>query len=240
MREKKFTIRFNQILLEEMGARVELKPLQLDPDLKVKYSDDDARSICVTSQLLTCPKTAHLRMGEMDLKGSMIIHFGAIPPAREYDIPILGYTFVYANKCLIVILDLIPIAKESEYMSTYIAPLKGISQKYAEIPTVEGGRTELMYEWVKAYESGYSLYRWCDKKYLPDMENAFRDYIRVFCDCIKKSAPITDPEIRIKRDERMEQYIRDYIANDPGGAPMKMHFGEEWTERYLKDFLFAP
>jgi len=39
--EKALEMRFNQILLEEMGKVFELNPLPLDPDLKIKYSDSD-------------------------------------------------------------------------------------------------------------------------------------------------------------------------------------------------------
>jgi len=46
--------------------------------------------------------------------------------------------------------------------------------------------------------------------------------------------------MRDRRDKLIKNYIYDYVTNDPGGAPMKMHFGDDWTERYLKDFLFAP
>jgi len=75
---------------------------------------------------------------------------------------------------------------------------------------------------------------------LPDIENAFKDYIHVFCDCIRNAEPLTDQETLAKRDRYMEKYIADYINNDVGGAPLRSHFGKDWGERYMKDFFFAP
>ncbi|MBW1825308.1 MAG: hypothetical protein JRI87_12295 [Deltaproteobacteria bacterium] len=124
--EKRFEMRFNQILIEEMGKAFELKPLPLDPDLKIKYSEGD-KSVYIKSEYLDCPKTSGIRAGDLDLKGSMLIHFGNVPPASGYDVPILGYTFVYANKCLIVVLDLLPVSRDKEYMDKYIAPLKEVA-----------------------------------------------------------------------------------------------------------------
>ena len=236
--EKKFEMRFNQIIIEKMGKVFELKPLPLDPDLKTKYSEGD-KSVYIKSEYLDCPKTSGIRTGDLDLKGSMLIHFGNVPPAPGYDVPILGYTFVYANKCLIVVLDLLPVSRDKEYMDKYIAPLKEVSQKYEWVPRVEGSREEVA-EWAKPYDSGFSIYLWCDKQYVPDIENAFKDYIRVLCEGIKKAEPLTDQEALEKRDRHMEKYIADYINNDVGGAPLRSHFGKEWGERYMKDFFFAP
>ena len=238
-KERQSNIIFNQILREELDKAFELRPLPLDPDFKLRYADKD-KSVSIKNEYLACPKTGGIRIGEMDLKGSMDIHFCNAPPAKGYDFPILGYTFAYANKCLIVVLDLLPISKDKEYMDKYLAPLKEISQKYAWIPAVEGGRSGNVHDWAKIYDSGYSIYRWCDRQYLPNMEDAFRDYVHLFCDGIRKAEPLTDQELISKRDKHMEKYIQDYITNDPGGAPMKSHLGEDWTERYLKDFLFAP
>jgi len=235
--EKKFEMRFNQILIEEMGKAFELKPLPLDPDLKIKYSEGD-KSVYIKSEYLDCPKTSGIRTGDLDLKGSMLIHFGNIPPASGYDVPILGYTFVYANKCLIVVLDLLPVSRDKEYMDKYIAPLKEISQKYEWVPRVEGSREEVA-EWAKPYDSGFSIYLWCDKQYVPDIENAFKDYIRVLCECIKKAEPL-DQDMCSQRDKHMKQYLDNYIKNDVGGAPLRSHFGKDWGERYMKDFFFAP
>ena len=239
MDEENVRIKFNHILREEMGNMFDLKPLPLDSEFKAKIAKND-KSISVKSELLECPKTGGIRMGAMELKGAMDIHFCNVPPAKEYDFPILGYTFVYANKCLMVVLDLVPISKDKEYMDFYLAPLKEVSQKYAWLPAVEGGRSGNVHEWAQAYDSGYSLYRWCDHQHLTNLEDAFKDYLRVFCDAINKARPLSNQEMRDRRDKLIKNYIYDYVTNDPGGAPMKMHFGEDWTERYLKDFLFAP
>ncbi len=80
-------------------------------------------------------------MGEMDFAGSMVVHFGSIPPGEEYDFPILGFTFVYASKFLIGVLDLHPLTRDKEYMDKYIEPLKDIPPRYEGIPFAEGDGT---------------------------------------------------------------------------------------------------
>lgn len=237
--EKNFNISFNQILYEEMGKAFELNPLPLDPVFKVKYSDREGEKVYIKSEFFGCSKTGGLRFGEMDFGGSMFVHYGCVPPAENFDFPILGFDFINASKFLIGVIDLHPISKDKEYMDKYVVPLKDVSQKYRWIPKAEGGRSE-SHEWAKIYNSGYSFYRWCDGKYLPNLEDAFRDYINVFCDCIRKAEPLTDQGLLSRRDKYMEKYRDDYTHKDPGSAPMKHHFGEEWGERYFKDFLFAP
>ena len=237
--EKIFSIRFNKILFEVMGSAFELNPLPLEPAFKVKHSTEKSKGAVIKSEYLECPKTGGIRMGEMDYGGSMTVNFGSIPPGKTYNFPIFGFTFVYASKFLIAVLDLHPILQDMEYRERYIEPLRPLSKKYENIPQTEGGRSET-HEWAKRYDSGYSLYRWCDGNYLPDIEKAFRDYLCVFCDCIKKAEPVTDQEMLAIREKYMEDYRYDYAYKDPGSSPLKSYFGEEWGERFMKEFLFAP
>jgi hypothetical protein len=236
--EKVFGIRFNQILSDEMSKHFELTPLPLDPDLKRKCADQEGKGAVIESQFLGCPKTSGIRMGEMDFAGSMTVHFGSVPPGKNYNLPILGFTFVYASKFLIGVLDLHPLSRDTEYLNMFIEPLKDIPPKYENIPFAEGGRREV-HDWAKFYDSGYSFYRWCDGRYLPDLEEAFKDYIRVYCECIKKAEPLNDQKEIEHRSSYMEKYTEDYTYKDPGSAPLQHHFGEEWSERFLKGFLFA-
>jgi hypothetical protein len=238
MEEKTLPIRFNEILREELGKVFKLKPLPLDPDFAIKYPSEEDKSVCLKNELLACDKTSGIRIGAMDFAGSMLVHFGSAQPGKDYDFPVFGYTFAYSSKFLIAVLDLHPVAKDREYTEKYIAPLQAISQKYAWIPKTEGGRSEV-HDWAKKHDSGCALYRWCDPQYVPNVEEAFRDYLRAFCQCIKKAEPLTDPSLRKRRDQYLEDYRYDYITYDPGSAPLQHHFGEEWGERYLKEFLFA-
>ena len=238
MEDTTIALRFNEILKEEMGKDFVLKALPLDPDFALKYANAEEKSVCIKNEFIACAKTSGIRMGAMDFAGSMMVHFGSIQPDADYDFPVFGFTFACASKFLIAVLDLHPVAKDKEYTARYLAPLKNIAEKYAWIPKTEGGRSEV-HDWAKKYDSGYALYRWCDPQYLLQIEDAFRDYVRVFCTCIQKAAPITDPAQRVRREQYLKQYREDYIAYDPGSTPLQHHFGEEWGERYLREFLFG-
>jgi 15,16-dihydrobiliverdin:ferredoxin oxidoreductase len=238
MEKKTVAIRFNEILKEEMGKAFALKPLPLDPDFALKHASSEDKNVNIKNEILACPKTGGIRMGAMDFAGSMMVQFGSIQPGNDYDFPVLGFTFAFASKFLIAVLDLHPVAKDKEYIEKYLAPLKSIAEKYAWIPKTEGGRSEV-HDWAKKYDSGYALYRWCDPQYLPQIEDAFRDYLQVFCACITKAEPLTDPAMRARREQYLVEYRDDYIAYDPGSAPLQHHFGEEWGERYLREFLFG-
>jgi len=238
MEETIVAIRFNEILKEELGNAFVLQPLPLDPDFALKYANAEDKRVYIKNEFFACPKTGGIRMGAMDFAGSMMVHFGSIQPGADYDFPVFGFTFACASKFLIAVLDLHPIATDKEYTEKYLAPLKSIAEKYAWIPKTEGGRSEV-HDWAKKYDSGCALYRWCDPQYLPQIEDAFRDYLRVFCACINKAELLTDQVLRARREQYLKQYRDDYITYDPGSAPLQHHFGEEWGERYLQEFLFG-
>jgi hypothetical protein len=186
MEKKTVAIRFNEILKEEMGKAFALKPLPLDPDFALKHASSEDKNVNIKNEILACPKTGGIRMGAMDFAGSMMVQFGSIQPGNDYDFPVLGFTFAFASKFLIAVLDLHPVAKDKEYTEKYLAPLKSIAEKYAWIPE-----------------------------------------------------PLTDPAMRARREQYLVEYRDDYIAYDPGSAPLQHHFGEEWGERYLREFLFG-
>jgi len=237
--ENKHVIIFNRILREETGKHFDLRPMPLDPDFKLKHTDKKDKNVYIKSDRLGCAKTAGLRFGEMNFAGSMMVHFGSVPPGPEYDFPILGYTFVMADRFLICVLDLHPISKENAYMKRYLLPLKDVSQKYQWIPKAEGGRSEV-HDWAKQYDSGYAFYRWCEQQYLSDVQEAFKEYVHVFCGCIEKAEPVTDQAVLSAKEAFMEKYRYDYAYKDPGSNPLKHYFGEQWGERFMNDFLFAP
>ncbi len=196
MEEKTLPIRFNEILREEMGKVFEAEAVApLDPDFTLKYPSEEDKSVCLKREaagLRQDLRHPHRRHGFCRLHAGALRH---VQPGKDYDFPVFGYTFAYSSKFLIAVLDLHPVAKDREYTEKYIAPLQAISQKYAWIPKTEGGRSEV-HDWAKKYDSGCALYRWCDPQYVPNVEEAFRDYLRAFCQCIKKAEPLTDPLLR--------------------------------------------
>ena len=86
-KKKKFQLRFNQILYEEMRKHFTLRLLPHDPDFKLKYSGNDANAY-IKSEYWDCPKTAGIRVGETDFRGSMTIQFVNVPPSNQYNSPI--------------------------------------------------------------------------------------------------------------------------------------------------------
>ena len=56
--KKKFQLRFNQILHEEMRKHFTLRLLQLDPDFKLKYSGDDVNAYIKKKRILGLSKNS--------------------------------------------------------------------------------------------------------------------------------------------------------------------------------------
>ena len=237
MGEHELAIHFNPILINEMKKHLSLNLTEMPPDLSHKSAAKGEGEAAIKSALYGCDKTAGVRIGTNIIGGSMYVEFGVIPPGENYDFPILGYDFVNSKKCLIAVFDFHPLRNDDEYYKTYVAPLGKIISRYRNIPTVEGGRTESR-EWAKFYNSGFGFYRWCERTFIPQVEHAFREYTALFSELIKNATPIEDPDRKKNRDTYMQKYKEDYIANDPGGGPLKHLFGEEWAEEYMGNFLF--
>lgn len=237
MKKHELEIHFNRILIDELKKYLSLSPKEMPKDLGYKNAAKGAGKTTINSELYACEKTGDVRIGKNIMAESMYVEFGIIPPGEDYDFPIMGFDFVNSKKCLIAVFDFHPLRRDDEYYQTYIAPIEQIFSRYQHIPSVKGGRTEI-HDWAKTYDSGFGFYRWCERSYLPQIEQAFREYTCLFSQFIKQAKPIEDPAIKEKRDKFMQQYKEDFILYDPGSGPLKHLFGEEWAERFMRDFLF--
>ena len=77
-----FTIRFNQILSEEMSRHFALSPLPLDPDLKVKRAKEGDKGAVIESHYLGLPEDERDTYGR---NGFCRVNGGALrqcPPGR--------------------------------------------------------------------------------------------------------------------------------------------------------------
>ncbi len=230
--------RFNRILMDELRKHFRLSALELAPQFRSKQAPKGAGEATITGQLYACEKTCNVRIRTNVLADSMHVEFGVIPPGEDYDFPIMGFDFVNTNKYLVAITDFHPLRRDAEHRKAYIEPMQDMRSRYEDIPWIEKRRRRES-EWAKPYKSGFGFYRWCEQTYVPRVEQAFQDYAALFCELVKGAEPIGDPKRKAKRDEYMQNYRRDFVANDPGSGPIKSMFGEEWGEAFMRDFVFG-
>jgi len=128
--------------------------------------------------------------------------------------------------------------RDELYLKHYSEPLAEIKEKYKNIPLLGGSRTQLR-EWTREYSSKYPFYFRCPKEYEEKIEQGFKEYLNLYIEKVKEATPIENPELLTEVLEFKNKFKSAYAENDPGGGLYRKFFGEEWTERFLHEFLFA-
>jgi len=231
-------LRFNEIVLDKLKENFKLSSLDIPDEFSYKKVEKEGKTVEHRASLYGSDKIDKIKFGVFNVEGLVYVRNCSICPKDEYDFPIFGYDCAESKKYLFMLLDLHPLRKDEQYLKRYIDPLKEIQTKYKDIPFVEGARKEVR-DWTKEFSSGYALYVRCPKDYEPTIEQALKDYLNFYILCVKEAEPLFDTQLRKQINEYKKRLKDIYREKDPGGGPLRAYFGKEWTDRFMKEFLFA-
>ncbi|RMF94203.1 MAG: hypothetical protein D6734_08365 [Candidatus Schekmanbacteria bacterium] len=228
---------YNEILLKRFSELYLLEELEMEEDLKYKKVERDGITAENISKEYRCEKIKVIRIGELNAQGAVYVRNATIVCNDDYDIPIFAYDVVETEPWCFTTIDISPLRKTDEYRKKYVYPLKPIYEKYCNIPSIEKMRQELP-DWAKELDSGFSFYANYDKKYEPQVREAFNDYLNLYLKFVKEAKPVEDESVRAELIEYKEHYKKVYKENDPGIGPTAAFFGKEWSERLFENFPF--
>jgi hypothetical protein len=109
---------------------------------------------------------------------------------------------------------------------------RAVSERFADLP-----RDPEPPGWAVAYSpGGYLFTRTDNPAHAPALGEAFAAYLDVWADLAVDAA--AGPAAGGGR-AALEEYKRDHVAHSPGRAFLGKVFGDEWTERFLNEFLYG-
>ncbi|MBI5376174.1 MAG: hypothetical protein HZA77_12110 [Candidatus Schekmanbacteria bacterium] len=230
-------LRFNEIVKNRFSALYNLKPIEIEDDLKYIKKEKDGATMEHVYEAYSCDKIKKIRLAQLNAEGAVYVRNGVIVPEDIYDLPIFSYDIVESVRRTFAILDITPWRRTEDYMKKYIEPMKPVFESWQNIPKIIEAKQELS-EWGREFESGYKLYIRCEKQYEPEIEVAFNKYLDLYISYLKDAKPITDPAVKKEIDDYKKHYQKVYQENDPGKGPVTVFFGHDWAERFFKDFPF--
>jgi 15,16-dihydrobiliverdin:ferredoxin oxidoreductase len=227
---------FLEHLTRELNDRFELQARPIPAGLAQCTSDRGRTPATIQSWAYTCPELRKIRYTYMDAGDAMQVFNSVVYPSHHYDLPFLGIDFLsFGSVKNLVVLDFQPLFQDEAYEAKYIDPLKALHEKYSDL--VQG--LEMKSYDANQYFSKYLLFA----KVTPDMIPtrvfaAFQDYLQLYWRMMDEAVPLTHPaEIQrvIEAQKAYDQYSAD---RDPAHGLFSSHFGNEWANRFLYEFLF--
>jgi 15,16-dihydrobiliverdin:ferredoxin oxidoreductase len=223
-------------LKNELVQRFALEERPIPQGLAQTTSDRGRSPATIQSWCYQCPELRKIRYTYMDAGDAMQVFNCVIYPSHQYDLPFLGVDFLSFGKVKnLVVMDFQPLFQDEAYQIKYIKPLQALHIKYADL--VQG--LEMKSYDANQYFSKYLLFAKVEAEVVPTrVFDAFQDYLNLYWQMVNDATPLTNP-MDVQRIVQAQREYDQYSADrDPAHGLFSSHFGNEWANRFLFEFLF--
>ena len=158
-------------------------------------------------------------------------------PNEQNDMPIMGIDLLWFEKKqkLVAILDFQPLVQDKEYLDRYFDGLKSLKKCFSEF---NSDMKSNIYDPTK-YFSPWALF--CKGGNF-EAENILPKIFSSFLKCYWKNLDLSKANENHIESQEVSLLHIDYdkysAEKDPAHGLFSGFFGKEWSEKYMKEFLF--
>ena len=170
--------------------------------------------------------------------GDIIQVFNTVAyPSFNCELPLLGVDILWFGNSqkILAVLDYQPLIQNDEYLEQYCSKLIDIKTKYSEF---DNTKMKNIYEADKYFSPYVIMCRGNKFNLERDLQNIFKLFVEQYFqlnELFYVNRFLDSNQIKIKQIE----YDKYSAEKDPADKLFKQFFGEAWTEKFIKDFLFT-
>ncbi len=191
----------------------------------------------IKSWLWDVPGFRRWRITSLDAGETLQVLNSVAYPDYSNDQPLLGVDLLWfgrSNK-MVLVMDFQPLIQDKEYFDRYFLGLKSLKSLY---PEMHNEKTMHFFDphkyfspWLLFYKGGVSS----NQDFWNDPFNSFLDsYWNLSEDSNRKCSLLNSEKVRSLQIE----YDKYSAENDPAHGLFSNYFGKDWSDRFLKEFLF--
>ena len=220
----------NISILEHGGCEI-----SLPNDLQESVSE--TRNCHIKSWLWDVPKFRRWRVTRLDAGDRLQVLNSVAYPDYQTDLPILGVDLLWFGKKekLVAILDFQPLIQDQEYFDRYFEGLKYLKEYFRDFNSDTSMNlydpNKYFSPWVLFCKGGINE----ATNILPVVFKAFIKSYWENCNLSKGNYKKIEP-IQVKRIHI--DYDKYSAEKDPAHGLFSGFFGKEWSDKYMKEFLF--
>ena len=191
----------------------------------------------IRSWLWDVPGFRRWRVTRLDAGKKLQVLNSVAYPDYSNDQPLMGIDLLWfgASNKLVAVLDFQPLIQDKRYLHKHFQGLKFLRKKYAQLCNQEGMRSfdpeKYFSPWLLFCRGGLDH----AKLYLP---KAFDSFVNTYLE-LQKECKDGNPILSISEVKRLHNDYDLYcLEKDPAHGLFCSYFGKEWTDRFLKEFLF--
>lgn len=191
----------------------------------------------IKSWCYSCPEFRKIRYTYIDAGPAAQVFNSVIYPSFEYEMPMLGIDLLsFGKKKILVVIDFQPLFQEEQYLETHIEPMSFLRLKYDDLAQDLGMK---FYD-ANQYFSKNLLFAKVDERSVEErVLPAFKDYVDLYFENFKQLEPLQSSDAIQRVRQAHKDYDQYSAERDPAHGLFSSHFGKEWANRFLYEFLFA-
>jgi len=224
----------NDVLHNKL-KEIDAKRLNLSEEF-IEFKSED-KSYTIKNWLFEAPSFRKWRITKLD-GGEKIQVFNTVAyPIFKCEQPILGVDILWfgTSKKLLTVLDYQPLIQDEKYLQKYCSKLNVIKNKFSEF---DNTKMKKIYDSNKYFSPWVIICRGNKSNLDKDLNEIFylflQEYIKINA-FFSENQFLNANEIQTKHFE-YDKYSAD---KDPADKLFKKFFGEEWTEKFIRNFLFT-
>lgn len=180
----------------------------------------------VSSKLYSSDLFSNIRLSHINIENKFYAESLVIYPHKQYDAPIFGTEYMnICNKVYFGAIDFHPLSNKKEYQQRYI-------ETYLDSFPDKKIITSKFYD----LNNFFSNYLWV-KKQKKDLINEYQILLKCYLHQYIKCINCSDKK-KCNSELVHLQYNQHMGENDPVAGILKSYFGEEFSKKYIKEFLF--
>ena len=190
----------------------------------------------IRSWLWQVPGFRRWRVTRLDAGDNLQVLNSVAYPDHSYDHPLMGVDLLWFGKRqkLVAVLDFQPLVQDQDYLDRHFDGLKALNERF---PDLNGEETMRSFD-PNQYFSPWLLF--CRggaeqaEDSLPQAFDAFLSAYWAMHESAEGSSKLSSQDV-----ERLQNAYDVYSAErDPAHGLFTSHFGKDWSDRFLHEFLF--
>ena len=190
----------------------------------------------ITSWLWSVPGFRRWRVTRLDAGDSLQVLNSVAYPDHSFDHPLMGVDLLWfgARQKLVAVLDFQPLVQDPDYLERHFTGLRALHDQF---PDLNGEETMRSFD-PNQYFSPWLLFcRGGADQATGSLPKAFTAFIEAYWSMHDRAGETSAlPATDVKRLQ--EAYDVYSAERDPAHGLFTSHFGKDWSDRFLHEFLF--
>eukprot|EP00250_Pteridium_aquilinum_P035435 c9409_g1_i1 orf=318-1175(-) len=220
-----------------------LKCQHLDADFRSQKSNKGKQGAEVENWLFCSDRLRRIRLTYFDAGSAGQAFNSLLYPDTRFDFPLLGIDLLAFGKGKVLcVVDFQPLSQDSSYLEKYTAGLAPIRKDFAMFCSTMSTR---IYNENEFFSKELIFYRSDKGAADPLLQvpggsffSTYMRYVTCYLNWLHELDPHDDPVFKASVKRRQADYDTYSCERDPAIKMFSLYFGDEWSERLAKHFLF--